>query len=291
MRIPNQILPSILFVAFLPFMVKGQTKQYEKALDALQTKSYDQAIDHFNFVVNEEKFEIGGNELSDAYGYLALASTRLLELELEVKHISSIFEYQPLLKLAISETVRTGHYSKSKSLIKKSKITLITIIDEVIQTLSDSLILANCEHPKRQAVDLANFTIELFEHSKSDQILMNEKWRLYDLFGLAYYLSGDKNTALVNFEKSRVLNSQFEDQPASMLHLINYQLSGYYYHTVSGNYKKVIHILKRGKSYANKMILESEEYNIARVSLIKESFKTRLERTELGLENENLAGY
>lgn len=288
MRKVNLILLYILLMTLWAFNVFGQTTDYEKGLEALDLKHYTVAMNHFSQVIDHEKFEIGGKELSDAYGYLAVSSIASLAKVIDIKSTASIREHQKLFQFAIEKTVQANHYKGAKSMLNKFEPTLIYLSHKAFQTISDSLLYTNKNHPSRGAVSLAQLTIRLFDITDISQII-KKKWMLYDLLGLAYYYTGNKQVAMDNFRASRIEFDRLKDAPGSMLHLFNYELTSYYFHYDMKNYEAAYKHLSAGLSYVQDLLSKFNENdinnNIVTLNNIENNFSLRLKKMEIDIKH------
>ncbi|MEO9967336.1 MAG: hypothetical protein ABJF11_16175 [Reichenbachiella sp.] len=292
MRKTNLLLLSTFLVTSLPWLTQAQTLNYRYGLAALNNQQYAEAIENFTYVLEHEKFEIGGDELTDVYGYLAQSSTVLLVEKLNPKEMSSIEQNQSLLQMALKQTIRTRHYPKSRSLVRKSEKTLVSLVTTMTHAIADSLLTTNKNYPCSRAINLSNLAIEILDQYSADRIL-EEKWVLFDVLSLSHYYLGNKEEALIHFLKARLEFNRLETLQFSMLHLSNYELIGSYLFDERQHLKKSKEVYTEASSYVKRLIANSAgsilTADIAELNRLDREFSKRLSRINAELDKKLLA--
>lgn len=257
-----------------------QTENFEKGLEAIQNNRYHEAMVSFTKVVENEKYEISGKDLSVAYAYLAMMRTAYLKKDLAESNFTNIINKQGHIQITIHEMVRAVKFqtNASKSMIDDSKKTLIEIATNALLVIGDSLIQFDENHPNSTATFLANFAIGQF--GELEEIVV-DNWQIHDILGLAHYHIGEKEKAMSEFDKAREEFATLTDQPISHLHLKNYILSVNYYFKEKSDNKAAYEISEAGSAYTSVIIngLGDNQMNeILRLNKIENTFRLYMTR-------------
>ncbi|MDW3210842.1 MAG: hypothetical protein R8N23_13280 [Reichenbachiella sp.] len=262
------------------FMVCAQTENYKKGLEAMQSNRYHEAMVRFTKVVEDEKFEISGKELSQAYAYLAVIRTAYLEKDLQNIQFNNIIAKQGQIQQTIQEMVRAVKFqdSNTKSMVDDSKQTLVEISSRALKVIGDSLMTYD-ENQANETTDfLARFAIQQFGELEGIAV---DNWELHDILGLAHFFIGEDVNAMSEFKKGREQFSKLTEQPRSTLHLKNFIISANYYFSVENNKKETQNVCKQGSSYTSVLInsLNDNEMNeILRLNKIENRFRSYMTR-------------
>lgn len=269
-----------IFCTLHLFVASAQTDNYKKGLNAMQANRYHEAMVCFTKVVENEKFEISGKDLSQAYAYLAVIRTAYLEKDLNNVRFSNIIAKQGQIQQTIEEMVRAAKFqdSNTKSMINESKAKLIEISSRALKVIGDSLMTYDENHPNETTNFLANFAIKQFGDLEG---IVVDNWELHDILGLAHFYLGENTNAMSEFKKGREQFSKLAEQPISPLHLKNFILSANYYFKVENNKKETQEVCKQGTSYTSVLInsLDDSEMNeILRLNKIENRFRSYMTR-------------
>ncbi|MEP3390320.1 MAG: hypothetical protein ABJO02_19160 [Reichenbachiella sp.] len=262
------------------FMVCAQTENYKKGLEAMQSNRYHEAMVRFTKVVEDEKFEISGKELSQAYAYLAVIRTAYLEKDLQNIKFNNIIAKQGQIQQTIQEMVRAVKFqdSNTKSMVDDSKQTLVEISSRALKVIGDSLMTYD-ENQANETTDfLARFAIQQFGELEGIAV---DNWELHDILGLAHFFIGEDVNAMSEFKKGREQFSKLTEQPRSTLHLKNFIISANYYFSVENNKKETQNVCKEGSSYTSVLINslnDNEMKEILRLNKIENRFRSYITR-------------
>ena len=266
--------------ALQSFVATAQTDNYKKGLEAMQTNRYHEAMVCFTKVVENEKFEISGKDLSQAYAYLAVIRTAYLEKDLNNVKFSNIIAKQGQIQQTIQEMVRASKFqdSNTKSMINESKKTLVEVSSRALRVIGDSLMTYDENQPNETTNFLANFAIKQFGELENIAV---DSWELHDILGLAHFYLGENPNAMSEFKKGREQFSKLIEQPISPLHLKNFVLSANYYFKIANDLKETQNVCKQGSSYTSVLInsLDDSEMNeILRLNKIENRFRSYMTR-------------
>ncbi|WP_420581391.1 hypothetical protein [Reichenbachiella sp.] len=264
------------------YSVNAQTDNYKKGLDAMQSNRYHEAMVSFTKVVENEKFEISGKDLSQAYAYLAVIRTAYLEKDVKTFKFSNIIAKQGQIQQTIEEMVRAVKYqdNNTKSMLNDAKKTLIEVSSKALKVIGDSLMTYDESQPNETTEFLANFAIQQFGDLEEISV---DDWELHDILGLAHFYLGQNDKAMTEFKKGREQFSKLTEQPLSPLHLKNFVLSANYYFKVENNKKETQNVCKQGSSYTSVLInnLDDSQMNeILRLNKIENRFRSYMTRIE-----------
>lgn len=270
----------ILLLVLHSNFVSAQTENYKKGIEAMQNNRYHEAMVSFTKVVENEKFDITGKDLSQAYAYLAVIRTAYLEKDLSYISFNNVIAKQGQIQQTIHEMVRAVRFQdgNTKSLINDSKKRLIEISTKALEVISDSLMTFDESQPNETTDYLANFAVQQFGELEGIAI---DNWELHDILGLAHFYLGQDMEAMTEFKKARAQFSKLSEQPISSLHLKNLVLSANYYYKVANDIKETQNVCKEGTSYTSVLInnLDDSEMNeILRLNKIENRFRLYMTR-------------
>ncbi|MEP2026902.1 MAG: hypothetical protein ABJH98_08955 [Reichenbachiella sp.] len=271
----STLIKLTLFLLLQSSIGYAQTENFEKALEAIDANRYHEAMLCFTKVVEDEKYEVSGKDLSTAYAYLAMMRTAYLKKDLIDSDFNNIVNKQGHIKSTILEMVRAIEFQSSgtKTMVADTKKTLIEISTSALQTIGDSLITYDEDESNPTATYLANFAIGQFGELENIAV---DNWQIHDILGLAHYHLGEKEKAMDEFDKGRDQFFASGDQPMSHLHLKNYILSGSYYFKEKNDTKEAYKISKAGSTYTSAIIngLGDDQMNeILRLNKIENRFR------------------
>lgn len=260
----------------------AQTENFEKGLEAIQNNRYHEAMISFTHVVENEKFEISGKDLSIAYGYLAQMRTAYLQKDLANSDFNNIIIKQGHIKTTIHEMVRAEQFqtNSSKSMLEDSKKTLIEISTNALKVLGDSLLSYDENYPTERSEYLASFAIGQFGELENITV---DDWQIHDILGLAHYHLGEKEKAMTEFGLGREQFSRLAEQPLSQIHLKNYIISSNYYFKEKDDGKMAYKISEDGSEYTSVLInsLGDDQMNeILRLNKIENRFRQYMTRID-----------
>lgn len=266
------------------FQVQAQTENYKKGLSAMKSNRYHEAMIAFTKVVEDEKYEISGKDLSMAYAYLATIRTAYLEKDLNNSNFSSIIQNQGLIKQTVTEMARAVQFKNknSESLIDPSLIKLEEIAVNALVVIGDSLLAYDAYKPTIESKFLADFAIQQFGELSQ---IVNDKWELHDVLGLAYFHMGDTQNAMNEFAKGRTQFASLETKPTSQLHLHNYILSGNYFYQEKNNMSEAYKISKQGVTYTSALIhklSDDQMEEILELNKIENRFRNYMTQIKTG---------
>ncbi|SMD38996.1 hypothetical protein SAMN04488029_3992 [Reichenbachiella faecimaris] len=271
-----------LFLLFQFALSFAQTANFEKGLEAIEANRLHEAMICFTKVVEGEKYEVSGKDLSIAYAYLAMMRTAYLKKDLEDSDFNNIITKQGHIQTTIHEMVRAVQFqtNSSKSMITGPKETLIELSTSALQVIGDSLLTYDETQPNSTTTYLANFAIGQFGELENIAV---DNWQIHDILGLAHYYLGDKNKAMAEFDQGRAQFSALGDQPTSQLHLKNYILSGQYYFTEETKSKEAYKVSKDGSAYTSILINglgDDQMKEILRLNKIENRFRQYMSRID-----------
>jgi len=271
-----------LFLLFQSAVSYAQTENFEKGIEAIQADLYDEAMVCFIKVVENERFEISGKDLSMAYAYLAMIRTANLEKDLSHDDFYTIAHNQGSIHLSVHAMVRAVEFksSSSKSLIASSKNKLIDISTQVLNAIGDSLLYYDKNEQNQAAAFLANLAIKQFGELEHIAI---DNWHIYDILGLAHYHLGEMDKSMAQFAKAREQFATLDKQPISRFHLKNYILSSDYYYLEAKNAKEAYKISEAGSTYTSVLISalgDDKMKDIIRLSKIQNRFRRYMTRID-----------
>lgn len=262
--------------------VFAQTENYKQGLSAIKGNRYHEAMVSFTKVVNDEKYEISGKDLSMAYAYLAMIRTAYLKQDLNNADFTKISNSQGHIDQCLQEMARAIQFqdNATKSLILEPKKTLASISLKALQVVGDSLLTYDESQPNSTSTYLANFVVKRFGELEK---IVDDNWQMYDIFGLAYYHLGDMERSMAEFDKARTYFAKLDSQPISQLHLKNYIISGNYFFSEKNDHKVAYKISNEGSAYTSVLINglgDDQMKDILRLNKIENRFRMYMTRID-----------
>lgn len=245
-------------------------------MEAIKANRYHEAMVGFTKVVENEKYEISGKDLSQAYAYLAMMRTLYLEKDMAVVSFNNVINKQGHIQLTIHDMVRAIQFqdSNTKPIVDNSKKKLIEISVRALQVIGDSLMTFDENDSNETIHFLSSFAIQQFGELENIAV---QNWQIHDILGLAHFFLGEKEKSMLEFQKGRDEFFKLGDRPVSHLHLRNYILSANYY-LEQNNKKEGQKVCKGGSAYATILInnLGDDQMNeILRLNKIENKFRTQ----------------
>ena len=254
----------ILFLAIQSSFVQAQTENFKKGMEAVQNNRYHEAMISFTKVVEDEKYEVSGKDLSLAHAYLAVIRTAYLEKDLLNTKFENIVMKQGQIAQTIAEMVRAIKFQDKNtiSLIDESKQKLVSVSIKAMRVLGDSLMSFDTEKPNETTDYIASFALKQFGELENIDV---DNWEVHDILGLSHFFLNEKERSMQEFSKARDQFNTLTEPPVSYLHLRNFILSSEYNYENVKDKKLTKKICEEGSKYTSYIIDHVSDDNIKEI--------------------------